>query len=1267
MRRHWHLFKRGTWYTLVLLLVLVAGLSIAARQLLPEIDRHPQQIQQWLSARAQRPVRFDAVHTRWTRLGPLLELKNLRVGEPADPLRIGDAELVVSPFIGLLPSRSMTELRLRGLDLTLQRQANGQWRVRGLPGQQDEGDPLQALEHLGELQIVQAKLRVFAPELGLDLRVPRIDLRLKVNGSRLRAGARAWLRGTGTPVEAAIDLDRSTGNGRVYAGSRQADLSELAGTFRVGGVSLLSGRGRLRGWAKLDAHRIVGIRVDAGLLDVQLRGAPLQGKALASHTLGELVVDASWAGTVQQWTLHMPRLRVGTGNRRQTLDDLMVAGGAHYGLRAKQLDAAPLLQLATLSDVLPVGLRHWLRTTTPDVRLQDVDVVGQRGGSMRASAYIGDFRFDPVGHAPGMRGVSGWVEADQSGLRMRFDKTAQVTFDWPAGFGVPHAFTLDGEAVLWHEPDGWAVRTPGLAIAGAEINANARGGITFQNDGSHPHLDIAADIGDTPVSVAHGFWIHHLMPEGTVKWLDAALQGGTLRNTHAVVAGDLDDWPFRNEPGMAGAGVFRAETRIDNGTIKFQPDWPAADHLDADVSFIADGFTVNGRAQLAGVIVPNLQAGIARFGEAELTVDAATTGDAKQFLSLLRASPLHQEYGETLDGLRAAGPAQATYKMRLPLHHDEPVPPVIDGSVTLNGVRLQETRWKLDFTQVRGSAKFDQGGFVADGLQVRSDGLPGKLSLRAGPHVRDPAQAFEAQLHMQAEIGHLLDKAGSLGWLKPHMSGSSLWSVELAVPRGAAQASSAGALRLRSNLVGTALNLPAPLQKPATQAWPTAVDLRLPFDNGEVEVTLGQQLSLRSRTMNDKTGLRLQFGGARAGEPPAHGLLVAGQVDRLDALDWIEFASAGSKDAGLPLLKIDLKAKHLRLLGGDFADAGVVLSPTLRGTAVQIDGASIDGTLLIPEQDNAAVTARFDRLFWVPAADEKNTAQVTAPAAATASSFDPSSIPPLQIDVSDFRLSDTEMGAARFRSLPVAGGLRMEEFTTRGGKQRVTATGSWLGKGANQRSMFELDVESDDIGKLLSGVGFGGQVASGKGKLNANANWRGGPDAFDVRTVSAAMAVDAKDGRLLEVEPGAGRVLGLLGVAQLRRRLLLDFSDLFGKGFTFDRVRGSARLNHAQLTTNDLIVRGPAAELHLRGSTDLRNQRFDQTVEVLPKSGGLLTAVGALAGGPIGAAVGAVANAVLDKPMQGLGAKTYRVTGPWVEPKIEVIERDAAAPTPRKP
>ena len=43
------------------------------------------------------------------------------------------------------------------------------------------------------------------------------------------------------------------------------------------------------------------------------------------------------------------------------------------------------------------------------------------------------------------------------------------------------------------------------------------------------------------------------------------------------------------------------------------------------------------------------------------------------------------------------------------------------------------------------------------------------------------------------------------------------------------------------------------------------------------------------------------------------------------------------------------------------------------------------------------------------------------------------------------------------------------------------------------------------------------------------------------------------------------------------------------------------------------------------------------------------------------AAVGAVANAVLDKPMRGIGAKTYRVTGPWASPKVETISHAASA------
>ena len=124
-------------------------------------------------------------------------------------------------------------------------------------------------------------------------------------------------------------------------------------------------------------------------------------------------------------------------------------------------------------------------------------------------------------------------------------------------------------------------------------------------------------------------------------------------------------------PGKAGAGVFRADARIDNGLVKFQPDWPAAEHVDANVSFVADGFTVDGRARLGGVQATALKGGIARFGTAELKIDADTAGDAREYLALLSSSPLHKTYGEVMDNLRAAGPAKADFHMLLALADGE--------------------------------------------------------------------------------------------------------------------------------------------------------------------------------------------------------------------------------------------------------------------------------------------------------------------------------------------------------------------------------------------------------------------------------------------------------------------------------------------------------------------------------------------------------------------------------------------------------------------
>jgi hypothetical protein len=114
-------------------------------------------------------------------------------------------------------------------------------------------------------------------------------------------------------------------------------------------------------------------------------------------------------------------------------------------------------------------------------------------------------------------------------------------------------------------------------------------------------------------------------------------------------------------------------------------------------------------------------------------------------------------------------------------------------------------------------------------------------------------------------------------------------------------------------------------------------------------------------------------------------------------------------------------------------------------------------------------------------------------------------------------------------------------------------------------------------------------------------------------------------------------------------------------GLAFNQITGSFTLDGGNAYTDDLRINGPAAEIRVRGRTGLKLKDYDQTMEVLPRAGSVLPAIGALAGGPAGAAIGAVAQAMLQKPIKQTLRTLYRVQGSWSEPDIDVIERGPAA------
>jgi uncharacterized protein YhdP len=139
--------------------------------------------------------------------------------------------------------------------------------------------------------------------------------------------------------------------------------------------------------------------------------------------------------------------------------------------------------------------------------------------------------------------------------------------------------------------------------------------------------------------------------------------------------------------------------------------------------------------------------------------------------------------------------------------------------------------------------------------------------------------------------------------------------------------------------------------------------------------------------------------------------------------------------------------------------------------------------------------------------------------------------------------------------------------------------------------------------------------------------------------------------------PGVGRLFGLVSLAELPRRLTLDFGDVFGKGLGFDSINGDFRLADGSATTNNLVIKGPAAQISITGRTGLRAKDYDQYVLVVPHVGNSLPVIGAVVGGPVGAAAGLAVQGLLGHGLNKTIGARYHVTGSWDKPVMTLVEK----------
>lgn len=1255
--------------------IAIVGLRIALMQL----PSYQAELERWAAGSLGIGLDYERLDTRLGWRGPEVTFHGASVRAPneTEPFFAARRAAVVVDVWALITTRELraTRLTFEGTDLTLRRGADGRLELQR--GPQTGGAPDFALLLPADLEVAVRDSRVVYgdAERGVRWAFDDVAVDLKRIGSTLDLHARARPPdGLGTRMEVAAQGRFGAGGGwRVFAEVAAADLAELASAVPDLPVEFARGRGNAAVWLEWSGGELVRGMLDASFARVGWGDG-------SDEQYERLGVSAGWLRTDPGWRVMLNDIeivregRAWASNADTVLELERANDGSVAGLTVQSTffrieDLSPLVALFTGDE----WADEWARLAPRGDVLGLEFAAERRGGDIDYSVSA---RFDrlsvaPAARLPGVAGLSGELRADSDSGRVLLDASA-ARIDWPALFRAPLDLDVLSGLFVWrHGADGLRIVNDDLTVANADATVRSSLELTLPRDGGGAFLDLSSRVDRFEAVAAKRYLPARRMPRLAVEWLDTALQGGTVTDVELTFIGPLAAFPFDG-----GEGTFRVTAEIADGVLAYARDWPAAQDLDGVLEFVNASFSAQGSGRVLGNHTDEAHVGIADLRAAVLTLDTTTAGPLEDVIAFLKQAPqISRQLGPGYDRVEArAGQGEVTLALALPLL-DMPAY-TLDASLAVTNGTLALEGLGPAASEIHGTLALADGVVTSDGLDAIF--LDGPVTAR----VSAPRQpGYRARVDVEGEVaGRAV--AGAFGLpLEDLVAGQTRWRGDVLLPAtgrddGDDSPGPAAPLRVNitSNLSGLALYLPPPFRKEAAE--PTGLELELAFGaggldaRGHVGATRRFELSLAAG--NDGLELEhavLALGGAVPAARAYGGLGVYGTVPKLDFDAWAALVRQRPDAAGRPsslaasrlgdlFAEAELDVGDFTAFGQQVGAARLSVQRAPDEWRIDIDSSPVAGVFRVPRRlaGRPAIAAELERLYLLPGPEADVAAGNASRTAARR--VDPRRLLGIDLTADDFAFGMRRFGKLRADVRADPRGLRLVSFESEQPSFKVTGSGGWFVGARGPITRLTFDLQATDVARALAALALD-PVASGKAAMLAGSvEWPGAPTDDWMRHLDGTLALRLADGSLLDIDPGAGRVVGLMSITALPRRLALDFRDVFNKGFVFDELAGQFTIVDGNAYTNNLKVTGPVAEIGVAGRIGLRDRDYRQQAVVTAEPGKMLPTVGGLLGGPgVGAAL-LIFTRIFKEPLKGIGRASYCVTGLWDEPIVERLSAE---------
>ncbi len=1218
-------------YTLVALIILLAiGIS-AARVFLPDVEGYRSYVEQQLAKVIEHPVKIGDLNAFMSGITPVVVFHDVKLMSRKKERVI----LEISKIrIGFSLWRSIKEARIipniytiDGIELAIIRKKNGKILVQDVDVA-DIGGAFtdQELSNNNELSqwlfnrsslIIQNSSIIWHDKKRQTdpTYFKNVTFKLRNSFNRHQFNGEFILSQTEKEkpkkLELALDvygdmLDPIKWVGKFYAKGKNIDASEWGFKPVIMDILVEQGQMDFEMWGDWVAGELNKISADVTATNVVLQR--LKNKAHANVQLLSGLIK--WDKEQDDWDLSIEKLKF--ISEKGAWPETAVKISHKYVAETKTESIETSIKYCRVEDIRDLLLKSgyiddvvfkYLHKALPSGEISDIQyqLVSQDKEVKEyfVSAKVNKFSLNSIDKIPGLKGISGeFFGNQQSGVLSLHTENAEL--DYKAILPIPISIdNLSGYIEWSRDKTGWHFSSNNIAASNSDVSLETGFNLLIPTSNISPYIDLQTSIKKGKADAVYKYLPTVIMQGDFKQWMETAFIGGNIETGGLILHGRLNDFPYRNNQ-----GVFETYLVVNDTKVNYKKDWPHLDNARFEAFFSGEGMKLN--VQHVSVLnshAENFSMTLNDYEKPLLKIKTrikTNLDDIAQYAS----TTFLPDSRKFVKKSTFSGKTFLDVNMSIPLS-DEMTrlsPLNVKAKAFLNNASITTSNNKLYAKNINGEVDLTENSATASGITANIMG--GKSVVDIFTRHEFGGHPIRFVMQGNIDVSKTMQRFKIPGYDK--VKGRTDWQGVFTLKHKQDGMIKNPLLQLTTAMDHVEISLPPPMNKPANKAVPTYMTIE--------------------NISDDNMLLHLVYGDAMS---YAMDIDLSGRNARLNQGEFrFKGGAAHIPDDGILLLTGSLWNFSL----GDWLDA---LEPTSNKKKKSFFG--------IP------VKVDMDILHTVKAKNGKKRKP-----------SDPRQLPVFEGEIGELEYETYQYGKAYFKTHNEEGGLSLDTFTITSPHVDVEGKAYWHYRPDKQTTEVTMTVKSQNYGELLTSLGFNSIIENGEADFSGDFHWDGGFGDFDWATLNGIITMDITNGVFTKVDPGAGRMLGLLSIESLPG--MIFSGDAFKSGFNFDRIVGNYEIMGGNAYSDDVSITGPAAHILVTGRTGIVARDFDHYVTVVPNvSGTLPLTSGAIFGPQVGAIV------YFFKKLFGSGIdesskRLYHITGTWSNPVVERIDKNEDKP-----